>query len=86
MRVRAVSPCANHFDETMSTLKYAERAKRMRTKAVVNEKVSDENLIAQLRHEVHKAQFCKVWAAVGLYSSFDLSILLWLCVDCGACC
>ena len=28
----AVSPCDVHFDETMSTLKYAERAKRMRTR------------------------------------------------------
>jgi hypothetical protein len=37
----------------MSTLKYAERAKRMRTRAVVNARVSDEHLIAQLRHEVN---------------------------------
>ena len=48
----AVSPSGGHFDETMSTLKYAERAKRVKTKAVVNARVSDENLIAALRDEV----------------------------------
>ena len=48
----AVSPAANAYDETISTLKYAERAKRMRTRAVVNARVSDEHLIAALRGEV----------------------------------
>jgi hypothetical protein len=48
----AVSPAASAYDETVSTLKYAERAKRMRTKAVANARVSDEHLIAALRGEV----------------------------------
>lgn len=48
----AISPTDIHFEETLSTLKYAERAKRMRTKAIINARTSDEHLIAQLRREV----------------------------------
>lgn len=32
-----VSPCDVHYEESISTLKYAERAKRVRNRAVVNE-------------------------------------------------
>lgn len=31
-----VSPCDIHYEETLSTLRYAERAKRMKTHAVAN--------------------------------------------------
>lgn len=31
-----VSPCDAHYEETLGTLRYAERAKRVRTRAVAN--------------------------------------------------
>ena len=37
--IAAVSPAADNFDETMSTLRYADRAKQIVNKAVVNEDV-----------------------------------------------
>jgi hypothetical protein len=51
--VATISPSPIHFEETMSTLRYAERAKRITTHAVVNE---DPNivLIRQLRQEIER--------------------------------
>ena len=48
-----IGPSAAFYDETMSTLRYAERAKRIVNKAVVNE---DPNLIIirELRQEVER--------------------------------
>ncbi|CAM9301370.1 unnamed protein product [Chrysoparadoxa australica] len=46
-----VSPCDVHYEESMSTLKYAERAKRVRTNARVNED-DNEALVSQLEAEV----------------------------------
>lgn len=31
-----VSPCNAHYEETLGTLRYAERAKRVRTRAIAN--------------------------------------------------
>lgn len=31
-----VSPCDAHYEETLGTLRYAERAKRVKTRAVAN--------------------------------------------------
>ena len=48
-----VRPSASYFDETMSTLRYAERAKRIVNCAIINE---DPNLVVirQLREEVSR--------------------------------
>lgn len=48
-----VSPSERHYEESSSTLRYAERAKRIVTRAVVNE---DPNvvLIRQLREEIQQ--------------------------------
>jgi kinesin family member 1 len=35
--IACVSPADNNYDETLSTLRYADAAKRIRTKAVINE-------------------------------------------------
>eukprot|EP00698_Gefionella_okellyi_P018510 TRINITY_DN5557_c0_g3_i1.p1 TRINITY_DN5557_c0_g3~~TRINITY_DN5557_c0_g3_i1.p1 ORF type:complete len:1046 (+),score=367.13 TRINITY_DN5557_c0_g3_i1:88-3225(+) len=42
--IAALSPADNNFDETFSTLKYAERAKKIMNKATVNESASDKML------------------------------------------
>jgi len=46
----AISPASSNYDETLSTLRYADRAKRIKNAAVVNENPQDK-LIRQLREE-----------------------------------
>ena len=49
--VATVSPAADNFEETLSTLRYADRAKRIVNHAVVNED-PNARLIRELRQEV----------------------------------
>ena len=49
----AIRPGAKYFDETVSTLKYADRAKQIKNKAVVNEDPQDK-LIRELKAENEK--------------------------------
>lgn len=46
----AIRPGAKYFDETVNTLKYADRAKQIKNKAVVNEDPQDK-LIRDLKAE-----------------------------------
>lgn len=46
----AIRPGAKYFDETVSTLKYADRAKQIKNKAIVNEDPQDK-LIRELKAE-----------------------------------
>jgi len=46
----AISPASSNYEETLSTLRYADRAKRIKNAAVVNENPQDR-LIRQLREE-----------------------------------
>jgi kinesin family protein 1 len=48
--IAAISPADINFDESLSTLRYADRAKQIKTKAVVNEDPT-EKLIADLKAE-----------------------------------
>ena len=48
-----VSPCAAHYHETASTLRYAEAAKKVATRPCVNED-PNQALIRQLREEVSR--------------------------------
>ncbi|CAH1792509.1 unnamed protein product [Owenia fusiformis] len=45
-----LSPSENSYEETLSTLRYANRAKRIQTQAVVNENITDK-LIRELKEE-----------------------------------
>ncbi|TMW56131.1 hypothetical protein Poli38472_008779 [Pythium oligandrum] len=58
--IAMVSPAAENYDETMSTLRYAESAKKVMNRAVVNED-PNARLIRQLRDEITqlKAQLTK---------------------------
>jgi hypothetical protein len=49
----AIRPGAKYFEETVSTLRYADRAKQIKNKAVVNENPSDK-LIRDLKAENEK--------------------------------
>merc|ERR1719230_296394 len=46
----AISPASSNYDETLSTLRYADRAKRIKNAAVINENPQDK-LIRQPREE-----------------------------------
>jgi len=46
----AISPASSNYEETLSTLRYADRAKRIKNSAVINENPQDK-LIRQLREE-----------------------------------
>ncbi len=49
--IAALSPADINFDETLSTLRYANRAKQIKNKAVVNED-PNETMIRNLREEI----------------------------------
>ncbi|KAK2143188.1 hypothetical protein LSH36_870g00010 [Paralvinella palmiformis] len=51
--IAAISPADINYDETLSTLRYADRAKQIKTKAVVNEDPT-EKLIRELQEENEK--------------------------------
>jgi kinesin family protein 1 len=46
--IAALSPADINFSETLSTLRYADRAKRIKTKAIVNENAT-EKMLRQLK-------------------------------------
>nr|XP_006817089.1 PREDICTED: kinesin-like protein KIF28P-like [Saccoglossus kowalevskii] len=48
--IAAISPADDNYEETLSTLRYADRAKSIRTKAIINESPT-EKLIRELREE-----------------------------------
>lgn len=50
MMICALSPAGDNYDETLSTLRYADRAKSIKNKAVVNESPT-EKLIRELKEE-----------------------------------
>ena len=51
LMLSAISPAADNYEETLSTLRFANRAKAIVTKAVVNENPTDR-MIRQLKEEV----------------------------------
>jgi kinesin family protein 13 len=51
--VATVSPAADNYEETLSTLRYADRAKRIVNHAVVNED-ANSRVVRELREEVEK--------------------------------
>lgn len=40
----AISPSSNNYDETLSTLRYADQAKKIKCHAVVNESEADKKI------------------------------------------
>lgn len=53
--VAAISPADINYDETLSTLRYADRAKQIVCKAIVNED-PNAKMIRELREEVARLQ------------------------------
>ncbi|XP_078483346.1 kinesin-like protein KIF28 isoform X2 [Ciona intestinalis] len=53
--IAALSPADINYDETLSTLRFADRAKSIKTKAVVNESPTDK-LIREMKGEIKRLQ------------------------------
>ena len=64
--VACVSPADNNYDETLSTLRYANRAKNIQNKPKINEDPKDA-LLRQYQDEIKKLKVC-------LHKIFDLVI------------
>lgn len=54
--IAALSPADINYSETLSTLRYADRAKRIKTKAIVNENPVDK-LIRELKVQKKNLHF-----------------------------
>lgn len=60
----AISPASMNFEESVSTLRYADRAKKIVNKAVVNESATDK-LIRELKQENEQLKKLLLQAASG---------------------
>lgn len=58
----AISPSVMNYEETLSTLRYADRAKKIVNKAIVNESVQDK-MIRELKQENDKLKILILQAA-----------------------
>lgn len=67
--VATISPSADNYDETLSTLRYADRAKSIVNHAVVNED-PNARIIRELREEVEKLKEQLTEAEVQITSAF----------------
>jgi len=62
--VAAISPASENYEETLSTLRYADRAKRIVNHAVINED-PNARIIRELREEVEQLRELLMSASVG---------------------
>lgn len=67
--VATISPAADNYEETLSTLRYADRAKRIVNHAVVNED-PNARIIRELRQEVEALKEMLLHATVSASSSY----------------
>lgn len=75
--VATVSPAADNYEETLSTLRYADRAKNIVNHAVVNED-PNARIIRELREEVEKLRDQLTQAEVKTFKGF-LLCSSWIC-------
>lgn len=69
--VATISPAADNYEETLSTLRYADRAKRIVNHAVVNED-PNARIIRELRQEVEALKEMLKHATVGVSHPQDV--------------
>jgi len=69
----ALSPASSNYEETLSTLRYADRAKRIQNKAVINESAQDK-LIRELKEENEKLKAALTGGAGGTALGATLGI------------
>lgn len=69
--IATLSPAADSYEETLSTLRYADRAKRIVNHAVVNED-PNARIIRELREEVDMLRKMLSEAQVCLFHQFNI--------------
>lgn len=80
--VATISPAADNYEETLSTLRYADRAKRIVNHAVVNED-PNARIIRELRQEVEALKEMLLHATVSdIFFTFDNCI--YICIKTAA--
>ena len=77
--VATLSPAADNYEETLSTLRYADRAKRIINHAIVNED-PNARIIRELREEVDMLKKMLDEAQVSYCSVLCLFVCVCLCV------
>jgi kinesin family protein 13 len=77
LMICAVSPASNNYEETLSTLRYADQAKKIKCNAVINESETDK-IIRELKEENERfKKHLMELAKKGLMpKDFDISALL----------
>lgn len=70
----AISPAASNFQESLQTLRYADRAKKIVNKAIINESVQDK-MIRELKGENDQLKRALMEAAKYGKISIDLKAL-----------
>ncbi|CAG9832572.1 unnamed protein product [Diabrotica balteata] len=83
--IAAISPADINYDETLSTLRYADRAKQIVCKAIVNED-ANAKLIRELKEEIQKLRellkqegidVCEAKEALGYYEKKNKNTPYW---------
>ena len=69
--VATISPAADNYEETLSTLRYADRAKRIVNHAVINED-PNARIIRDLRDEVEMLKKQLLEAKVGIVNRSEV--------------
>lgn len=72
MMVACLSPADNNYDETLSTLRYANRAKNIKNKPKINEDPKDA-LLRQYQEEIQKLKAMLMGQIPVPKGGFDLS-------------
>lgn len=77
LMICAISPASNNYEETLSTLRYADQAKKIKCKAVVNESETDK-IIREQKEQIEKLkQALMLMAGKGeLPKDIDLASIL----------
>ena len=81
LMIACVSPADSNIDETISTLRYADRARKIKNKPIVNRDDKDE-LVARLRRELQelkaqvggRGEYGKVWLYIAGRTKEDFSV------------
>ncbi len=77
--VATLSPAADNYEETLSTLRYADRAKKIVNHAVVNED-PNARIIRELREEVEelRKQLDMAQVCSGYYKGWSIFVYIFL--------
>ena len=79
--IATISPAGDNYEESLSTLRYADRAKRIVNHAVVNED-PNARIIRELRQEVEALKEQLMNATVSAEGRYSIVLFVELCGVC----